>query len=94
MDRSDTPGSSTGASRPEGGGIAQEAGRAGGYGAQEPAAPDPAEQPLEVRRGSDADPQGARRSDGMTGSGPNTSNAFGTPEEDRATGTPATDRRD
>ena len=67
------------------GGIGNEAGKGGGYGQVDPA---------ELHPGSDVDSKGARRSDGMTGSGPNTSDEFHSGEEERSTGTPAEERRD
>lgn len=68
----------------EGKGIGREAGEAGGYGYQTPA---------EQHPGTDVDMQGARRSDGLTGSGADDSAEFTERDRDRATGTPADERR-
>lgn len=65
-------------------GIGSEAGEAGGYGYQTPA---------EQHPGTDVDMQGARRSDGLTGSGADNSAEFTERDRDRARGTPADERR-
>lgn len=65
-------------------GIGAEAGEAGGYGYQTPAGQHP---------GTGVDMQGARRSDGLTDSGADNSAEFSERDRDRATGTPADERR-
>lgn len=65
-------------------GVASEVGEAGGYGYQTPA---------EQHRVTDVDMQGARRSDGLAGSGADSSAEFTERDRDRATGTPADELR-